>query len=46
MQCFPLIKFNNIHENEKGGIYLNGNGNKCEIFNNELNFNNKVGIKV
>jgi len=45
-ECWPLIRFNLLAENKKGGLLVWGSRNISDICNNVLQLNQKVGIKV
>ena len=44
--CQATLKFNSISQNNKGGVKVEGSLNTSPIFNNEMRFNNRFGIRV
>lgn len=44
--CRPLIRFNLVSENKKGGILILGPRCRSDLCNNVITLNQKIGIKV
>lgn len=44
--CKATLKFNNISQNGNGGILVEGSINHSHILSNELNYNNRFGIRI